>query len=419
MPILGLDTISLLLMDDNEPLGIVKEFLHYKQAMTTVQSVSSKDPIIPGSWLVLSCPFQDFSRSLSLPNDRCDLSGLPSTILEALRNRNCQLVIDGSKEGWAFEPLYAERFHEMFIQFDVSPTVATFLTQNRRFASDYISWAAQHRIAEKIQVLCAQYWIPQIARVALNYNKSFEGEQSVTRQKKYVCLNSRPRLHRILLLSSLLQAGVIDDGYVSFGGFTQNGNLQGKPFTIRFETDVLRNMYPALSDEITYLKTAAPLIVDIKHDDQRALTDGFALPLYRDSYFTIVAESDFTNGSIDRVTEKVLKPILGNHPFIIVGNPFSLERVRDMGFKTFAPYIDESYDQITDPALRFKSVTAEIQRLTTLSHQQLKKLCETLHDVTKYNYDYLTNEFVSGWCRSAVLKVESDLNNHIKRNYEA
>ena len=80
-----------------------------------------------------------------------------------------------------------------------------------------------------------------------------------------------------------------------------------------------------------------------------------------------------------------------------------------MGFKTFAPYIDESYDQITDPALRFKSVTAEIQRLTTLSHQQLKKLCETLHDVTKYNYDYLTNEFVSGWCRSAVLKVESDL----------
>lgn len=392
-------------MDANEPLGIVKEFLHYRQAKTELQTVSSQEPIKLDSWLVLSCPFQDFSRSLSLPNDNCDLSGLPDTILNALRDRKCHLIIDGSKEGWEFEPVYAVRFHEMLAQFGVSPKVATFLSQNRKFASDYINWSTQHKIEEKIQVLCAQYWIPQVTREAVHYAEHFVDERCPIREKKYVCLNSRPRLHRILLLSSLVQAGVLRDGYVSFGGFTQNGNLQGKPFTIRFDTDVLQNMYPALSDEIKYLNTVAPLIVDIQHDNQRALTDGFALSLYNRSYFTIVSESDFTNGSIDRVTEKILKPILGKHPFVVVGNPYSLERLRDMGFKTFAPHLDESYDQILDPALRFKSVMTEIARLTSLSHQQLESLCNDLSDVTRYNYNHLTKRFIDCWNRNVIFNL--------------
>lgn len=409
MPELDADTLRVLLMDPTKPWGIVNELLHYRQATTKLQSVSSKDPIIPGSLLVLSCPFQDFSRSLSLPEDRPDLEGLPDVVINALRSGACHLVIDGAAEGWAFEPVVIERFHEMLAQFGVSPKVVTLLTQNRSFSKAYTDWSDERGILDKIQVICGQLWIPYIARQAVDCVDQFENAQHLIPSKKYVCLNSRPRLHRILLLCSLIKTQVLDEGYVSFGGFKQAGDLLGRSFRVGFEPDDLRRLYPPLSDEITYLEKRGTLIADISPDQPALLNTEFALPLYQDSYFTIVAESDFTNGSVDRVTEKILKPILGKHPFIIVGNPFSLERVRDMGFKTFAPYIDESYDQITDPALRFKSVTAEIQRLTTLPHQQLKKLCETLHDVTKYNYDYLTNEFVSGWCRSAVLKVESDL----------
>lgn len=49
-------------------------------------------------------------------------------------------------------------------------------------------------------------------------------------------------------------------------------------------------------------------------------------------------------------TEKIFKPIAAGMPFVLVGSLGSLRKLKQMGFKSFTPYIDESYDMepVTD-----------------------------------------------------------------------
>ena len=48
------------------------------------------------------------------------------------------------------------------------------------------------------------------------------------------------------------------------------------------------------------------------------------------------------------ISEKTWKPIMVGHPFIMVGNKNNLKFLKDLGYKTFDKWIDESYDDIED-----------------------------------------------------------------------
>lgn len=54
-------------------------------------------------------------------------------------------------------------------------------------------------------------------------------------------------------------------------------------------------------------------------------------------------------------TEKTGKPMMCNKPFIVLGSKHFLKNLRKIGFKTFHPIIDESYDEIDDVVERTKS----------------------------------------------------------------
>lgn len=53
-------------------------------------------------------------------------------------------------------------------------------------------------------------------------------------------------------------------------------------------------------------------------------------------------------------TEKTGKPMMCNKPFIVLGSKHFLKNLRKIGFKTFHPIIDESYDEIDDVIERTK-----------------------------------------------------------------
>ena len=58
----------------------------------------------------------------------------------------------------------------------------------------------------------------------------------------------------------------------------------------------------------------------------------------------------------------------------------TLEKIRSFGFKTFGPWIDESYDTITNNYQRLEAVKREIDRISTLDtnqiHQELMPILE-------------------------------------------
>jgi hypothetical protein len=60
-----------------------------------------------------------------------------------------------------------------------------------------------------------------------------------------------------------------------------------------------------------------------------------------------------------------------------------------MGYRTFAPWIDESYDAEPDSDKRMRLALAEINRLTLLSQQIWKKNYEEMVEVLVHNYHHL------------------------------
>ena len=59
------------------------------------------------------------------------------------------------------------------------------------------------------------------------------------------------------------------------------------------------------------------------------------------------------------------------HPFIVYGSPFTLKSLRELGFKTFSPFIDESYDETISPFRRMQKITKEIKRLCSMSDTEM------------------------------------------------
>ena len=115
---------------------------------------------------------------------------------------------------------------------------------------------------------------------------------------------------------------------------------------------------------------------------------------YMDSYFSVVTETDFTNPT-GYVSEKLWKPISFFQPFILVGNPGSLKFIKEFGFKTFSPLIDESYDEETNAMHRFAMIESEMVRLGKMSKEDIHTWYWYMEDIYTHNYnlfmDYAKN----------------------------
>ena len=63
------------------------------------------------------------------------------------------------------------------------------------------------------------------------------------------------------------------------------------------------------------------------------------------------------------MTEKIWKPIMAQHLFVVHGNHLYLQKLREMGFKTFNRYFDESYDLEKDANKRADKIVSLCKKL--------------------------------------------------------
>jgi hypothetical protein len=108
-------------------------------------------------------------------------------------------------------------------------------------------------------------------------------------------------------------------------------------------------------------------------------------PAYRDTYFSLVTETVFYQPWSFR-TEKIAKPLYIGHPWICVANAGFYRDLRNRGFRTFDPIIDESFDTIDDPNDRLARIVA-VTRDTC--GQDMLQFMRAVEPVCKYNQQHL------------------------------
>ena len=302
----------------------------------------------------------------------------------------------------------------------------------------YDSWCEDNDIKDRISVLsdnsvmdyALQYWKDN--NVHADANKMGSGDYIMSlmriddfekhfcdlKKYKFFAMLGNPRPSRLVLMNYLLENDMIESNLISyaFGPVVRN------------RKESLFQVYPEIQPDIeqilpdnqrdTLIKNAKTLSSSqfYLHDEYKNFTKynsetiddfikkdfsdmggisfyGMMKSHYLESFISIVPEVEFNFSAqsheklqVIKFSEKVYKPLYNFHPFILQSTFHCLKYLRKLGFKTFHPFIDETYDTIYDPKERMGYILNEIGRLNNMTHQQLVELTEQLKSVLIHNH---------------------------------
>ena len=205
------------------------------------------------------------------------------------------------------------------------------------------------------------------------------------RPKKFLCFNRNLKPHRYFLAYLALKLNLLDTSYFSF--LVHTNDATGA-------IDHTLNFYTGDKEYAQQMFDMVPYQLDTRELPIEQL-NGFATnnnkkEYYLNSYIHITSESTFSEGDPKNpfFSEKTFHPIINLQPFIYVGNPYSLKALRDLGFKTFHPIIDENYDNEEDPQIRMEMIAKEIEWFSNMSLHKVHELYYSLRDILIHNQNH-------------------------------
>ena len=219
------------------------------------------------------------------------------------------------------------------------------------------------------------------------------------KQKKALLLVKRLRIHRLMLLSLLFESNSIKNILYSldtkmnlYDNFIEILNNELDTIPIK---NISKDSIPKLEKGYNLMIEKKKVVLD--YEDFETV-HGFGMEtkeLYENTYFSIVAETEFSEYQ-KSITEKILKPIMHCHPFIVLGSPDSLSTLKKFGFKTFDKWWDESYDKEIDDWSRLIKTYDLINMLVKKSNEEWNYMISDMKDTLEYNKKLLTT-FTSEW----------------------
>ena len=253
----------------------------------------------------------------------------------------------------------------------------------------YLSYCQRHELIPEMK--CE--FIPIYAsNYASQFKNSSDTELTYTpgyRNKDFLCFNRRYRNHRLLFGLMLEKYNLLDRCSFSLD---KNQPEVGRDF-IEFVNGI-RNIDMSkleINDEIiNSLYNKLPLILDTSDFTNINMMESTSIitNLYKDSLIHIISETNFFTPIIHQ-TEKTIKPIINLQPFIILGSRFSLKSIKDMGFKTFDKFWDESYDDEVDDSLRLIKITELCKTISEWSPERKIEFTHEVKEIIDYNYNHL------------------------------
>ena len=207
------------------------------------------------------------------------------------------------------------------------------------------------------------------------------------KEKKFLMYNrNSERIHRAYFVNLLYKNNLLNEGFISF---LENPDFvdflykdKDYPELFLTESDILdiRNNY----------KNYYPLVIDDSNADRVSIYHNFLSRKdeYEKSYFTIISETN-AQTSYSFLTEKTIKPIMNLHPFVVLGNPHTLEVLKSFGFKTFDRWWDESYDDIKNFKDRANKLLDLVKNLCNKTDDEWIGMLKEMEDTLKHNQKLL------------------------------
>ena len=262
---------------------------------------------------------------------------------------------------------------------DAPPTRLVWLGQNEHGPRDcglHFDGQGRHRVS----AMAFHYWMH---RTRTGVTETPARPDGRLRERRFLSLNFKPRAHRAAILGWLSEQGLLELGLVSIPRPDGEAKSFKWPSVEAFIADADASL-PGFGKQIEGCRrlSAEGLVLG----DGQALERKIPWDLHARTGFSLVSETEMRGRETLRFTEKTLKALAAWHPAIVAGNMGVLKLLRDFGFQTFSPWIDESYDLIEAPSERLRAVLTEAKRLITMPEDAFERLLDDLDEVLSHNH---------------------------------
>ena len=311
--------------------------------------------------------------------------------LTDLKNNEAFLLLDQSFEGYHAHWLW-DFFHSECDKHGINPFNIMYVTGDIIAEQTYNNWCDERNIPEESRMLVLGYPHFQVD-VFLNANNRVEifnepplpvfsdhvtyKTEHLDQIKTYACLNKRLRPHRIWFYSYLYYANLLGKGLVSMNPYTADDMVWWEDKTMEGER---------------FAEPLRILPLEVYNTPNNALGDNFYINRFNpevclDTWVNVVPEASYgdQDGNVF-LSEKIFKPIVCHHPFIILGSKGSLKELRKLGYKTFDGWIDESYDELNTWG-RFEAIIEAIKKIDAIENKL--EWFKSMQPILEHNYETL------------------------------
>jgi hypothetical protein len=344
-----------------------------------------------------------------------DYKEAPNSLYLILQNEVLKLLYE----------VYNFRYDQLVYGCGFLPTDENFLKLDRFFKENNLIpiQTINYVFFEHEWALITQRY-PNVPQVRLKQNQKIK-------TRNFLYFTGAPRIQRWLLLGKLIEQNLIDQTHYSVH--------ENKNFIISHLIGALKRTFD--NRLINHIKNAIkalrktpleyPILLTLdpnQHSQQHIINDG-DIELFLDTHLSIIGETSFFkkedltsenfwnfHGNFTFCTEKTFRAIAMLHPFILMTRPFTLQSLRDMGYKTFSPYIDESYDTIVDDVARFEAINNSILKLSLMTEKQWLQFERNIFPIVIHNKEVLRKSTHRPiWMHDVLDKYSDARNNHTFR----
>ena len=227
---------------------------------------------------------------------------------------------------------------------------------------------------QKSGFICVHYWSHAV--IARDWYRFAQHDLRLSAQsdsKNKFLIHCRDWSHRREYRLKFLEMLVDNDLYKHSKTSVMHTNSEGVHFSqYTFENPKFSLCCPELLEKIPTNDFSSSASADYDYLD------------YQESDISVILETVFDDSRI-HLTEKTLRPIACGHPFMLLAGPGSLEYIRRYGFKTFSPWIDESYDLETDSFRRMQKVIDSMQKIQNLQGQEKENFSRAIKAIADHN----------------------------------
>lgn len=315
--------------------------------------------------------------------------------LEDARKGKCIIFLDFGQENFVEKENY-HRLHECLRHSRIPKENIVLAFNSFNSKEIYESW-----FPENERMLEVHNWPCVIANSSFHFNKmidenhpscvtekEFVDSRDTFRTNKFLFKIRRPRMHRMGLLFYMEYENILSEGDWSclfpLEYRIDEINYIKNYYQLDFDDDIIKNLYQKLPYRLKSESSSTFNNISAWNDMQSNA--------YKDTYLYIGSETFAqVHGEYKAITEKILKPMVNYLPFVFAAYPGALRLLRDLGFKTFEPFIDESYDSEPDEGKRIHMLAKEIKRICSMSVEEMHNWYWDMEDILRHNRTHAIN----------------------------